>query len=68
MFCGHLDYFYKPPLGGRHDIKPETMALQTLTTGNLLYFIMIKDPLEYIEIHCNNIWLRAWSHMTSHYT
>ena len=39
----------------------ETMALQTLTTV-FSFFIMCEDP------HWNSIWLRAWSHMRSHYT
>ena len=40
----------------------ETMALRTLTTVDLSYFIMCED------LHWNNIWLRARSHMTSHHT
>ena len=39
----------------------KTMALQTPTTDDLFYFIMCEDPHEY------SIWLRAWSHMASHY-
>ena len=44
----------------------ETMAPRMLTTVDLFYFIMCEDPCEhkFVEI----IWLRAWSHMTSHYT
>ena len=38
----------------------ETMALWMLTTVNLFYFIK--------EVCWNNIWLRARSHMASHYT
>jgi hypothetical protein len=45
----------------------ETMALRTLTTIYLLLFIMIRGPT-WIEIHWNSIWLRAQSHMASHYT
>ena len=50
MFCGHLDYFQKPPLGGRLNTK--IMALRTLTTVGLFYFIMHEDPHEqkFIEI------------------
>ena len=44
----------------------ETMALQTFTTVDLLYFIMCEDPHE--EIQQNNIWLRAQLHTASHYT
>jgi hypothetical protein len=43
----------------------ETMALETLTTVGLLYFIMVEDPT-WIEICWSSIWAR--SHMTSHYT
>jgi len=43
----------------------ETMALRMLTTVDLFYFIMCEDPR---EIHQNSIWLRARSHMASHYT
>ena len=42
------------------------MALRMLTTISLFYFIIW--GLAWIEIHWNSIWLRAWSHMTSHYT
>ena len=45
----------------------ETMALQTLTTIDLFYFIMCDDPA-WIETHWNSIWLRVRSHMASHYT
>ena len=45
----------------------ETMALQMLTTVGLFYIIMCEDPA-WIEIPWNSIWLRAQSHVTSHYT
>ena len=45
----------------------ETMALQSLTTIEFLHFIVYEDPL-WIEIHWNDIWLRAQSHMASHYS
>ena len=45
----------------------ETIALWNLTTVDFLYFNMYED-LAWIESHRNSIWLRAWSHMTSHYT
>ena len=38
MFHGYLDYFQKQ--------NQETMALQTLTTVDLFYFIMCEDPHE----------------------
>ena len=46
MFHGHFGYFPKPPLGGRPNTKPETMAFRTLTTVGLFYFIMCEDPHE----------------------
>ena len=45
----------------------ETMALQSLTTVDLFYFNNVCGPT-WIEIRWNSIWLRARSHMTSHYT
>ena len=45
----------------------ETMTFWTLTTIDLLCFIMCED-LTCIKNHWNNIWLKARSHMTSHYT
>ena len=45
----------------------KTIPLWNLTTVDLLYFIMCEDPA-WIENHRNNIWLRAWPHMSSHYT
>ena len=45
----------------------ETMALRTLTTVDSFYFIIYENPT-WIEIHWNSIWLRAQSHMISHYT
>ena len=61
-------FFQKPPwreVGLTQN--PETMALQTLTTIGLFYFYHVWGPA-WIEIHWNSIWLRAQSHMTSHYT
>jgi hypothetical protein len=45
----------------------ETMALRTLTSVGLFYFYHVWEPA-WTKIHWNGIWLRAWSHMTSHYT
>jgi hypothetical protein len=44
----------------------EIMALRNLTTNDLLYLIMCED-LAWLEIHQNSVWLRARSHVTSHY-
>ena len=52
MFHDHLDYFQKPPLGGRPNTKLGDMALRTLTTIDLFYFIMCEDlheNLKFIE-------------------
>ena len=46
----------------------KTMALQNLTAVHLLYYIMCEDPTFIKKIHWSSIWLKAWSHMTSHYT
>jgi hypothetical protein len=43
------------------------MALRTLATVDKSYFIMCEDPT-WIDIHWNDIWLRARLHVTSHYT
>ena len=43
------------------------MALRTHRSFDLFYFIMCEDPTQ-IEVHWNSIWLRARSHMASHYT
>jgi hypothetical protein len=67
MFHGHLDYFPKPPLGGRPNTKPGDHG--TLDAHNrwfvLLYYVW---GSAWIDIQWNGIWLRAWSHMALHYT
>ena len=45
----------------------ETTTLWTLTIIRLFYFIMCENPT-WIESPWNDTWLRARSHMTSHYT
>ena len=45
----------------------ETITFWTLTTVDLFYLIMWEDPV-WIGIHWNSIWLKAQSHMTSHYS
>ena len=42
------------------------MALQTLVTVDFILLNHVWRPA-WIEIQWNSIWLRAWSHMTSHY-
>ena len=67
MFRGHLDYLQKPPIEGKPNTKPRDHG--TLNTHNR-WFILIYhiQRSAWIEIHWNSIWLRAQSHMTSHYT
>ena len=67
MFHGHLDYFQKPLLGGRPNTKPKYHG--TPNTHNC-WFILVHHVWgsAWIETHRNNIWLRARSFMTSHYT
>ncbi len=43
---GHLDYFQKPSLEGRPNTNQKTLALRTLTTADVFYFIMCEDPRE----------------------
>ena len=67
MFHGHLNYFKKPPLGDRPNKKVENHDTpKSHKPIGLLYTIMCEHP-DWIEIHWNNIWLRAGC-MTSHYT
>ena len=46
MFHDHLDYFQNHLLEVGLTQNPETMALRTLTTVDLLWFIMCEDPHE----------------------
>ena len=66
-FYGPLDCFQNHLLEVDLTQNRETMALRNLTTVILFYFIMCEDSA-WIKIHWNSIWLRARSHMTSHYT
>ena len=67
MFHGHLDCFQKPPLGGRPNTKPGDHGTPNAHNRWFILFYHVWGPA-WIEIHWNSIWLRAWSHMTSHYT
>ena len=58
----------KNTLGGRSNTNPGDHALWTFTTVALFYFIMCEDPHKWKFYLSNSIWLRARSHMTSHYT
>jgi hypothetical protein len=71
-----MDHFQKPPLGGRPNTKhQDTMTLRTLTTVDLFYFIMHKDPHEQKPTEMtfgrgpSHIWLHTtlkgpWPHYT----
>ena len=65
MFHGYLDYFQKPPLGGRPNIKLEDHG--TLNTHDR-WFILLYHVwgTQWMEIHWNSIWLRYQSRTTSH--
>ena len=67
MFHGHLDYFQKPSLGGRPSTK---LGDHGTPNAHNRWFIALYHVWgsTWIEIYWNNIWLRAQSHMTSHYT
>jgi hypothetical protein len=67
MFHGHLDYFQKSPLGGRPNIKPGDHDTPKAHNSWFVLFYHVWRPA-WIEIHRNSIWLRACSHMASHYT
>ena len=67
MFHGHLEYFQKPPLGGRPTRKPGDHGT---SNAHNRWFILLYHAWgpAWIEIHWNDIWLRAQSHTTSHDT
>jgi hypothetical protein len=70
IFHGHLDYFQKPPLGGRPNRKTgrrwHSECSQPLI--ELILFYHVWGPA-WIEIHWNSIiCLKARSHVTSHHT
>ena len=67
MFQGHLDYFKKPLLGGRLNTKPGDHCTPYVHDRWFILFYCVWGHA-WIKIHWNNIWLRARSHMTSHYT
>ena len=67
MFHGHLDYFQNPLLRGRPNPKPGDHGTSNVHNHRFILFYHVWGPT-WIEIHRSNIWLRARSHMTSHYT
>ena len=67
MFHGHLDYFQKRPLGSRPNTKLGDHGTPNAHNRWFILFYHVWGPT-WIEIHWNSIWLRARSHMASHYT
>ena len=67
MFHGHLDCSQKPPLGGRPNTKPGDRSTPNIHNH---WFILCYHVwgLAWIKINWNSMWLKAWSHVTSHYT
>ena len=67
-FTVTLDYFQEPSLGGRSSTKP-LGDHGTLNADNcwFILFYHMWGPT-WMESHWNSIWLRNWSHVTSHYT
>ena len=67
MFHGHLDYFQKPPLGGRPNAKPRDHVAPNAHKCCFILFDHMRGPT-WIEIRWNCMWLRTRTHMPSHYT
>ena len=63
MFHGHLDFFPKPPLGGRPNTKPGAHGTQNAHNHWFILFYHVWRP-SWIEAHWNSIWLRARDHTT----
>jgi hypothetical protein len=67
MSHGHLNYFHKPPLGGRPNTKPRDHGTPNTHNHCIILFDHVWRPA-WIKIHWNSIWLRTQSHMASHYS
>ena len=65
MLHGHLDYFQKPALEGRLNTKPWGRGTPNAHNRWFILLYHVWGPVR-IDIHWNNIWLKAQSHMTSH--
>jgi hypothetical protein len=59
--------FQKPPLEGRPDTKPREHGTPNAHNRWFIIFYHVWGPA-WIKAHLRSMWLRAWSHMTSHYT
>jgi hypothetical protein len=64
-FHGHLDYFWKSPLGSRPNTKPGYHGTPNIHNHRRILFYCVWKPT-WIEIHWNSIRLIARSHVTSH--
>ena len=62
-----LGLFSKPPLGGRPNSIPGDRGIPNAHNRWFILFDHVWGPA-WIDIHWNSVWLRARSHMTSHYT
>jgi hypothetical protein len=67
MFHDHLDYFQQPPLEVRPNTKPGDHGTPNAHGRWFILFYHAWGPA-CLEIHWNSIWLKARSHMASHYT
>ena len=67
-FLGHLDYFQKPPLGGRSNTKHGDHGTPNAHNRWFIPFFYHNWGSEWIKTHWNSIWLRTRSHMPSQYT
>ena len=66
MFHSHLDYFQKPPLGGRSNTKPVDQCTPNAHNRWFILFRRAWGP-PWINNHWNSIWLKAhhiWLHTT----
>ncbi len=57
----------KPPLASKPNTKPGDHGTPNAHNFSFILFYHVWGPA-WIEIYWNSIWLRARSHMTSHYT
>ena len=64
---GRLDCSQKSSLGGRPNTKPRNHGTPN---AHNCWFILLYHTWgsAWIETHWTSIWLRAWSHMASHYS
>jgi hypothetical protein len=62
-----LGFFPKPPLRCRPNTKPGDYGTLNAHNRWFILFYHVWKPT-WIKIHWNSIGMRAWSHMTSHYT